>query len=344
MHILPPLPPLPPTPALRALLPGRLARARCPALLAAALALAPPAARAEGQVATASYLCGTETVAAAFTPGAVRLRLGGLYLDLAQTPAASGARYARAEDAETWAWFKGHEAALALWGETLPPCTKAPPEAAPLIARGNEPGWQARIGPERLEINHQDGTAEGWPLPAPQPVALANAEPGDSDAPGQRAYALPMQDVTLVLAMALCHDTMTGMPYPESATLKWRGQVLRGCAGAPEALLSAHAWRIWQVAGAALPEGLRADLVFDAQGRVFGASGCNRLAGSYALTGETLTFAPLRSTKMACAPEIMAIERVLLDVMGRIRGFDIDSDGGLVLRLPDGTAALRARR
>lgn len=47
--------------------------------------------------------------------------------------------------------------------------------------------------------------------------------------------------------------------------------------------------------------GRRASLAFDpVQGRVSGFGGCNRIAGTYRVEGDSLHFGPLISTKMAC--------------------------------------------
>ena len=49
-------------------------------------------------------------------------------------------------------------------------------------------------------------------------------------------------------------------------------------------------------------EGLNATLEFRGEERVFGNSGCNNYSGTYGLNEEnrTLSFGPLRSTKMGC--------------------------------------------
>lgn len=43
-----------------------------------------------------------------------------------------------------------------------------------------------------------------------------------------------------------------------------------------------------------------AHLVFSEEDKVYGADGCNRLMGSYSLRGESLFFAKMASTMMAC--------------------------------------------
>lgn len=57
---------------------------------------------------------------------------------------------------------------------------------------------------------------------------------------------------------------------------------------------------------------------------VSGSAGCNRYHGTYAQTGDRLSFSPLATTKMACPDDVMAQESVFLDVMGRVASYTID--------------------
>jgi putative lipoprotein len=57
--------------------------------------------------------------------------------------------------------------------------------------------------------------------------------------------------------------------------------------------------------------------------RLTGSGGCNHLAGSYVLDGETLSFGRAAGTLMAC-PEGMEQERAFLEALTRVRGFRID--------------------
>jgi heat shock protein HslJ len=53
-------------------------------------------------------------------------------------------------------------------------------------------------------------------------------------------------------------------------------------------------------------------------GTVSGFAGCNRVRGSYQLDGDRLTFGALLSTRMACSPEAMQIEQMVLDGLTRV--------------------------
>ena len=73
--------------------------------------------------------------------------------------------------------------------------------------------------------------------------------------------------------------------------------------------------------------------------QVNGSGGCNRMFGSYELSGETLTFSGIGSTKMAC-PDVMDVEASFLPALQRVARWRIS---GQQLELLDSTGALVAR-
>lgn len=80
-----------------------------------------------------------------------------------------------------------------------------------------------------------------------------------------------------------------------------------------------------------------------ADGKVTGSGGCNRISGKATVEGAYLSFGPMISTKMACAPAIMDQESKFLSALGdtRLWRFDeqrdklilVDAHGVTVLRL-----------
>lgn len=74
--------------------------------------------------------------------------------------------------------------------------------------------------------------------------------------------------------------------------------------------------------------------------RVMGATGCNRMTGRYRLEGDSLSFAQLASTRMACV-EGMRTERAFLDALDRVAEWRvagqqltlIDAEGEVLARL-----------
>lgn len=87
-------------------------------------------------------------------------------------------------------------------------------------------------------------------------------------------------------------------------------------------------WQLVELDGEPVPPAgaVRAPhLVFDAEEtRVSGSGGCNRLAGSFELSGDELRFGPLAVTRMACADDVMRREDVFLRALGSVTRHDLD--------------------
>lgn len=80
--------------------------------------------------------------------------------------------------------------------------------------------------------------------------------------------------------------------------------VLSACAmpGAPGAApLVGSEWRLEDLAGSAVLDGVPATLVFPEAGRVAGNGSCNRFFGSYTLMSHRIAFGQMGATRMACA-------------------------------------------
>lgn len=75
-----------------------------------------------------------------------------------------------------------------------------------------------------------------------------------------------------------------------------------------------------------------------ATGRASGFAGCNRFSGTYTLSGDTLSFGPLASTKMAC-PQGNDVEVAYLAALGKVRTYTT-SDSVLTLRATDAPIAI----
>jgi heat shock protein HslJ len=66
-------------------------------------------------------------------------------------------------------------------------------------------------------------------------------------------------------------------------------------------------------------------LVFDLEeAHVSGSTGCNRIAGAFALSEDELRFGALATTRMACAEEVMQRERRFLEALARVTSFELD--------------------
>jgi heat shock protein HslJ len=73
-----------------------------------------------------------------------------------------------------------------------------------------------------------------------------------------------------------------------------------------------------------------------AQGKVSGTAGCNQYFGSYSLSGNTIAFGELGSTKKACPGDIMKQEQDFLAALGSATAFSIAGDQ-LTVAYPGGS-------
>jgi copper homeostasis protein (lipoprotein) len=93
-------------------------------------------------------------------------------------------------------------------------------------------------------------------------------------------------------------------------------------------------WRLTELPGQSLaaiePERAPSLTLDPATRRASGSAGCNRFSGTYELHGNTLRFGPLATTRMACPPEIMAVEDALLKALAAETAWSLQ-DGTLVL-------------
>lgn len=272
-----------------------------------------------------AWRCGDDLFWLAPAPDGARLRRGGAWVDLVPVPAASGAKAADPADPGTFAWSKGNELTLSWQGTAAGPCAPAlDPLAAAFSGRGSEPDWRLDIGPGGIDFAWIDGPGLRRPLPAPEITAT-----------GQRHAA---EGLVVTLDDRLARDAMTGMPYPVTVTVETAEGRFAGTGGDPADLLQGLDWRLAELGGAPVPDGVAASLRFDGR-RITGSGGCNRFAGSADLTGEGLRIGPVAATMMACPGPQMATERALFSAFDAVRGFDIDAAGALVLRGDRGALA-----
>jgi heat shock protein HslJ len=115
-------------------------------------------------------------------------------------------------------------------------------------------------------------------------------------------------------------------------------------------------WRLTQLGDELVtnPEGGNAiGMQLQAQNtRVVGFSGCNRMSGAYALDGDSLKFAQMGGTKLACLDqERMRLEQRYLEMFAKVARWKItaqtlellDARGGMVATFVAGAAAPSAQ-
>lgn len=296
-----------------------------------------PLSRPGPMVFPTTYLCGDRVIRTGLAGDRLIVDMGHTRMALSPVPAASGARYAADGDPATLLWSRGDGAQVTLSGVALPECRIAlPPPERPVTAQGNEPFWTATLGAGELLLRRLGREELGLPITATT-LAEDGAITVTADDPARALRAV------MIRQPVLCHDTMTGMPYPDTVSLSIGDETLTGCGGDPAALLTGRTWQIDGIDGTAPPKDATATLTFHPDGRATGTGGCNRWFAGYSLTGEGLTFQQAGATMMACAPDVMEAERRFLEALGRVTGFDIDPDGALILHAGDAAPILAAR-
>jgi putative lipoprotein len=82
-----------------------------------------------------------------------------------------------------------------------------------------------------------------------------------------------------------------------------------------------------------------------ADGKVTGSGGCNRIRGGMTINEARISFGPMISTKMACAPAVMNQESDFLSALGDARLWRIDEQRDrLILVDAHGVTVLRLLR
>lgn len=267
------------------------------------------------------FMCGDTTVSVGMLGNETILRAEGRDIPMKQVVSASGARFKGIKDPETEFWSKGATAMIRLEGRDLPDCEEVPPpQRQSYRASGNEPGWLVILNTTTTEVIADYGEITHT-LPRPDVQVM----------PGAYVFEMPEVDARLTVRERICRDDATGMPYPDSTELEIGGRKLEGCGGTPEDLLNGPAWQITALGDTSLIEPDQLSLNFTTPGRVAGGTGCNRLVGSYTLTGEGLRFSAMGSTMMACPEPLMEQERRILDALEQVTRFDLSEDGALHL-------------
>lgn len=228
------------------------------------------------------------------------------------TRSASGARFEAVGDPDTVLWNKGELASVTWSGQELPTCAPRNALVLPFRAQGNEPFWQVRF--------------DGWELELLQPgepavsmsAVVAERKPNSVVLQGTGAA----QPLELRVSDETCVDTMTGMPHPQTAQLTYGELAATGCAGSPLRLLQGGEWVLTQVGDTQL-SAPSPTLTFLDDGRLAGMASCNRMMGSYTITGENLQLSELASTQMFCSDQQMAQEQRVLRALEAIRGFQL---------------------
>ncbi len=107
--------------------------------------------------------------------------------------------------------------------------------------------------------------------------------------------------------------------------------------------LAGPEWRVTEIAGAALPQGVEATISFSGDGRIAGRSGCNRYFGGVTLGEGTIVVSAVGGTRMACPGPAMETEARFLSVLQQAQAWTIADGGRLIITARDGRTIAASR-
>lgn len=152
------------------------------------------------------------------------------------------------------------------------------------------------------------------------------------DATGRHYRARNDTDsIRVYIQPTLCHDSMSGMPFPDSVRITLGDRQLRGCGGMPADLLIHKEWLVEDISKRGLIDFTHLTMQFTPDGRVTGSTGCNRWRASWRLSGEGLTIDAIATTRKSCGEALDLQQQRFMDALAHVHRFDIDQHGKLIL-------------
>jgi putative lipoprotein len=96
--------------------------------------------------------------------------------------------------------------------------------------------------------------------------------------------------------------------------------------GAPSGIWNT-AWRLTDLGGDGVIDDVEATLEFPEEGRAVGRGTCNRFFAIVAVSGDSMRFSGIGSTRMACAEPLASQESKYLKALESAERFAIEGDG-----------------
>lgn len=107
-------------------------------------------------------------------------------------------------------------------------------------------------------------------------------------------------------------------------------------AAGSDVLATGEDWQVEDIDHAGVADFARLTLRFGADGRLSGQAGCNHFQTRYTRSGLALTTTAIATTRKACPEALMKQEQRMLDVLGNVKRFTVDTTGALILFTGDG--------
>lgn len=172
---------------------------------------------------------------------------------------------------------------------TAPPPGSPPPAGDVYVALGTEPFWRLSISQQEMVFVEANNPGSEIRQPTPRVIIGIAGE----------IYETPRIGVNIVHAR--CSDGMSDRVFPDKVQVRIDNRQFNGCGGEPMAPMAIEntGWSVVSVNGTPAPGGETYAVQFQ-NGQISARFGCNSLAGSYQLDGQTLTAGALAMTRMAC--------------------------------------------
>lgn len=140
----------------------------------------------------------------------------------------------------------------------------------------------------------------------------------------------------------MAHERCTTRPFAGAAL----ALMLAGCT-ATEGEVGSPVGPLWiaqEIIGDAVPVEHEVTLQLGADGQASGKGGCNQYGGPYELSGASISFGALASTKMACEPTaVMAREQLYFNALAKVTHYELRNDAELVLLADNGNRIVLRR-
>lgn len=104
-------------------------------------------------------------------------------------------------------------------------------------------------------------------------------------------------------------------------------------------------WRAESIGGRDIADGSEVTMMLGSDGKIGGKSGCNGYSARYQITGNMFQlFPPMISTRMACAPGIIAQEQTYQTLMGDAKSFVVTPESRMVVSSSTGPTITFVRK
>ena len=198
-----------------------------------------------------------------------------------------------------------------------------------LMAFGHEPTWSLTINASKNYLRFKTPGADSIDMPMPQRNVDSNGTIRFSAETSQGI-------VTVLFRPDSCVDAVSGQRFDYHVDLTYGGKTYTGCgASLRELSLLNDIWVLQTLKGSVVPkttgrsEPPRLEIQLT-EGRVSGATGCNRLTGPLKADTRRIQFGSLATTRMACMGEAARLEGDFLEALNRPLTYQV-ADGTLTL-------------